>query len=249
MKISVITATFNSASTLESTLESFRSQEYKNKELIIIDGGSTDGSKEIIRNAGDVVQKWVSEPDQGIYDALNKGIRMSEGDVIGFLHSGDLYADSNVLQKIIIPFQESQVDIIYGDLRYVNKDKRKRVVRYWKSGEFHPGLIQKGWMPPHPTFYMRREIYASLGLFDLSFKIAADYDLMLRVLKNPGLKIAYIPEVLVEMETGGLSNGRLVNVIRKSIEDYRAMRKNGIMNPWWVLGRKNLGKLNQFFDI
>jgi glycosyltransferase len=247
MKISVITGCYNSASTLESTIASFRSQAYKNKELIIIDGGSTDGSIEIINAAKDSVDKWVSEPDLGIYDALNKGIKLSQGDVVGFLHSGDHYANAEVLDKIAFTFQKKSPDIVYGDLKYMQKKHGNKVLRFWKSGEYHSGLIQKGWMPPHPTLYMRRTIYEALGLFDLDFKISADYDYILRVLKNQEVLIAYIPEVLVEMETGGLSNGRLSNIIRKSTEDYLALRKNGIKNPLFVLGRKNFSKMGQFF--
>jgi glycosyltransferase len=247
MKISVITATFNSASTLEATIASFSSQTYPDKELIIVDGGSKDGTLEIIRAAGKKVNKSISEPDGGIYDALNKGIGMSEGDVIGFLHSGDQYPTSEILEKIAKKFMEHDADAVYGDLRYVNRKKAERVVRYWNSGEFYPNLLNKGWMPPHPTLYLKKEVYQKHGLFDLSFRIASDYDLILRVLKDPKLNIAYIPEVLVDMETGGLSNGKLVNVIQKSREDFRAMKKNGIRHAAWALGIKNLGKIPQFF--
>jgi len=246
MKISVITACFNNASALESTIASFREQSHDDKELIIIDGGSTDSSVQVIKAAGDTVHKWISEPDQGVYDALNKGIKLSEGDAIGFLHAGDYFAESDVLKKINNAFLQNDADGVYGDLRYIKKNKDK-IIRHWKSGPFYAGHIRNGWMPPHPTFYLKREVYDLKGLFDLSFKIASDYDLMLRVLKDPLLKIAYIPEVLIDMETGGLSNGRLVNIIRKSAEDYRAMKKNNIPHPFWVLCRKNLRKIRQFF--
>jgi glycosyltransferase involved in cell wall biosynthesis len=247
MKISVITATYNSASSLENTLASFGSQTCPEKELIIIDGDSRDSTSEIIRSAGKLVHKWISEPDKGLYDALNKGIGMADGDVIGFLHSGDTYANPEVLEKIAFRFRDKQIQAVYGDLRYVKRKEINQVVRYWRSGDFSPDILQKGWMPPHPTLYMRREVYATYGLFDLNFRIAADYDLMLRVLKPPSVRIAYIPEVLVDMETGGLSNRSLKNIFRKSKEDYSALIKNGISNAWIVLARKNLRKIRQFF--
>jgi len=247
MRVSVITASFNSSSTLKATLDSFRSQNYQDKELIVIDGCSTDGSLEIIKASGNNVSRWVSEPDSGIYDALNKGINMATGDIIGFLHSGDTYAGTEILEKLAFHFIQDRADAVYGDLRYVNSEKRENIVRYWKSGVFYPGILSKGWMPPHPTLYMRREVYRQHGLFDLGFTIAADYDLMLRVLLQPGIRINYIPEVLIDMETGGLSNGSLGNIARKSLEDLRAIRKNGMKNSLWVLARKNLSKLGQFF--
>lgn len=247
MKISVITATYNSEASLESTLKSFGSQTYPDKELIIIDGNSNDSTVEIIRSAGELVHKWVSEPDRGLYDALNKGIGMADGDVIGFLHSGDTYSNKEVLEKIAFCFRDNQIQAIYGDLRYVKRKNKNKVVRYWRSGIFSPDNLHKGWMPPHPTLYMRREVYEKYGLFDLNFRIAADYDLMLRVLKASSARIAYIPEVLVDMETGGLSNGSLKNIFRKSMEDYHALRKNGIHHAWLVLMRKNLMKFGQFF--
>jgi glycosyltransferase len=247
MKISVITATYNSAASLEATLKSFGSQTYPEKELIIIDGNSKDKTAEIIRAAGGLVHKWVSEPDKGLYDALNKGIGMAAGDVIGFLHSGDTYADPEVLEKIALRFRDKQIRAIYGDLRYIKRKEKNELVRYWRSGDFRPDVLQKGWMPPHPTLYMRREVYEDYGLFDLNFSIAADYDLVLRVLKQSSVRIAYIPEVLIDMETGGLSNGSLKNIFRKSIEDYHALRKNGIHNAWLVLARKNFRKAGQFF--
>jgi hypothetical protein len=172
---------------------------------------------------------------------------MADGDIIGFLHSGDTYANPEVLEQIAFRFGDKQIHAIYGDLRYIKSKLPSRVVRYWRSGDFYPGILQKGWMPPHPTLYMRREVYEKYGLFDLNFMIAADYDLMLRVLKAPSFKIAYIKEVLIDMETGGLSNGSLKNIFRKSMEDYHALIKNGIRRACLVLARKNLRKVGQFF--
>lgn len=246
MKISVITATFNCEAGLNSTIESFISQTYPDKELIVIDGGSNDHTLDIIQEHEKHISKWISEPDNGIYDALNKGIALSTGEVIGFLHSGDFYSGTDILEKLAEQFKQHEPDAVYGDLQYVSQKTPKSIIRYWKSGGFYPGILQKGWMPPHPTLYMKREMYLKYGLFDLNYSIAADYDLILRVLSKPGLIIKYIPEVLIDMETGGISNGKLRNIAKKSWEDFQAMKKNGIKGAFWVLVRKNFSKLGQF---
>ena len=248
MKISVITATFNSEAGLSATIESFISQSYPDKELIVIDAGSNDKTLDIIREYQKHISTWISEPDKGIYDALNKGITLSKGDVIGFLHSGDRFPNLKILDRIAEKFTNHSVSAVYGDLNYVDPNNANKIIRHWKSGEYKSNLIYKGWMPPHPTLYMKKDVYTKHGIFDLSFKIAADYDLMLRVLKDTTIEVAYLPEVLVDMETGGISNGRFKNIIRKSWEDYLGLKKNGIPFPSLVLGRKNLQKIPQFFS-
>jgi len=245
VRICVITATYNCAATIKGTLDSFLSQDYPLKELILVDGGSTDGTLELARESG-VPKVIISEKDRGIYDALNKGIQLAEGEVIGFLHSGDSYRNCGILSLVARQFDKAQIMGVYGDLRYVNGENRK-VIRYWRSGSFERKKLFRGWMPPHPTLYLRKEVYRENGNFDLDFRIAADYDLMLRVLKNPGFKLAYIPKILIDMETGGLSNGRLKDIVQKTREDYRALLKNGIGPAWLVLFRKNFRKLDQFF--
>src|SRR3990170_6546042 len=167
----------------------------------------------------------VSEPDEGIYDALNKGIKLATGDVIGLLHSDDVYFDENVLAKVAKLFDEKEVDSVYGDLIYVDEEDTSKVFRYWKAGEFNEKSICKGWMPPHPAFFVRKNIYDLYGLYDTTLKIASDYDLILRFLGKYKISTAYLPEVLVKMRWGGKSNRSLKNIIEKSYEDYRALKK------------------------
>lgn len=246
MKISVITAVYNNQATLADTLNSILAQDYRNTELIVVDGASTDGTLEVIQRYAGQIAQIVSEPDRGIYDALNKGIRLATGDIVGFLHSDDIFADNQVLTRIAAALANPSVDACYGDLCYVRQDKPERVVRYWRAGRYHPRLLARGWMPPHPTFYARRELYERFGGFDLNYRIAADYDCLLRFLGKGHIHCAYIPEVLVHMRLGGISNRSLPNLLRKSREDYRALRQNQI-DGFSALLLKNLRKLPQFF--
>jgi len=246
VKISVITAVYNNRDTLAAALDSALSQTHDEVELIVIDGGSTDGTLDVLRSYADRLAVLVSEPDQGIYDALNKGIRLASGEVVGFLHSDDLFADGDVLSRIATAFADPVVGAVYGDLLYVRKVNPDQVVRYWRAGGFSPGKLARGWMPPHPTFYVRRSVYERLGLFDTNYRIGADYDCILRFLGRFGVQVWYIPEVLVKMRVGGASNRSLKNILRKSQEDYRALKNNkvgGIGTLVW----KNLSKLPQFF--
>lgn len=187
----------------------------------------------------------VSEPDQGIYDALNKGISKSRGDVIGFLHADDVFADEHVLTRVGEAFQNPAVQAVYGDLQYVRKGDVSKVIRHWKSGSFDARSLARGWMPPHPTLYVRRTVYEQLGGFDTRFRIAADYDFMLRLLTQPEIVTAYVPHVLVKMRVGGASNRSITNILRKSREDLQALRSNkvgGLTTLFW----KNISKIGQF---
>jgi glycosyltransferase len=215
-----------------------------------VDGASKDGTLRLIEDAAKSKPgfRFMSEPDKGIYDALNKGIAMATGEVIGFLHSDDLLAAPDILAKIAKRFEEDGVDGVHADLQYVSKERPDKVIRHWKSRPFTPGLLKQGWMPPHPTFFLRKEVYQKHGGFDLTYKIAADYDFMLRVLKNPGYRFAYLPEVVTKMRVGGASNRSLKNILQKSREDLRAMRVNGLRSPISALAWKNLSKLPQFFS-
>ena len=245
MKISVITAVFNNREHIAEAVDSALVQSHPDVELIVIDGGSTDGTKEILQAYGDRVAVLVSEPDDGIYDALNKGLKLATGEVVGFLHSDDVFADVDALKRVASGFSSADVDAVYGDLVYVRRDNLQQVVRYWKSSVFLQNKLRRGWMPPHPTLYVRRRVYAQLGGFDTTYRIAADYDCMLRFLKS-GIKAAYLPYVQVRMRLGGASNRSLKNILRKTIEDYRALKRNragGIGALMW----KNLSKLPQFF--
>lgn len=246
VSISLITACHNSAAVLPEALASVSSQSNVGFEYLMIDGASADATVDLIRAAGKVVTGWVSEPDEGIYHALNKGIARASGEVVGFLHADDLFADERVLERIAAVFADPRVDACYGDLVYVRRDDPARVVRYWRSGEYRPERLRRGWMPPHPTFYVRRSLYEEHGLFDTRYRIAADYDCMLRLLSRLRGRVVYIPEVLVRMRVGGASNRSLANILRKSAEDYRAIRANGV-GCLGTLVWKNLSKLPQFF--
>lgn len=246
MKISIVTATYNSLKSLPTALESIQKQTYKNIEWIIVDGQSTDGTLDYIRKNENLIEQWISEPDKGIYDALNKGIAMATGDIIGLLHSDDLYYDEETLKKIADVFENHEVDGVYGDLEYVSKDQVDKVIRFWKSKPFQPELLNQGWMVAHPSMFLKKEVYSNYGDFDLSYKISADYDFILRIFKETELKFQYIPEVITKMRVGGASNRSLQNIIKKSKEDLIALRKSKIKRPFLTLIRKNLCKINQF---
>ncbi len=226
-------------------MDSVLSQTYADIEYIIIDGGSTDNTVNIIKSYQNRLAVFISEPDKGIYDGLNKGINLATGDVIGFLHSDDLYENNTVIEKVAQAFIKHEIDSVYGDLTYVNKSDPTKVIRYWKSGDFTLKKLGCGWMPPHPTFFVKRAIYQQHGQFDTRFKIAADYDLMLRFLGKYKISTDYIPSVLIKMRVGGESNKSLKNVIRKSQEDLQAMKNNNIGGMVSLI-IKNLSKLQQF---
>lgn len=247
MKISIITVAFNNRVFLEDCIRSVLSQTYNDIEYIIVDGGSTDGTLDIIRKYEDKISAWISEPDGGIYDAMNKGIGMATGDVIGFLHSDDLYADEWVIERVAKAFVENGVQSVYGDLIYVNRNNSK-VIRYWRAGRYSEGLINRGWMPPHPTFFVRREVYENYGSFNTSLKIAADYELILRFFGKQKINTYYIPRVLIKMRMGGSSNKNIRNIIRKTIEDYEALKINGLDGGVFTLLFKNVSKIPQFFN-
>ncbi|MAX32489.1 MAG: glycosyl transferase [Halomonadaceae bacterium] len=246
MKISVITACFNSQATIGEAIATLKHQSWPEVEHVVIDGASKDDTVVVAQRTLGNDDVLVSEPDRGIYDALNKGIERASGEVVGFLHSDDLYAHDDVLAKVAACFSDPSVGAVYGDLQYVDSEDTKRVIRHWVAGAVSQSKLKRGWMPPHPTFFMRRELYQDLGGFDLGYRIAGDYDALLRYLASEKVKATYLPEVLVKMRVGGASNGSLKQILRKSREDVAAMRKNGI-NPLIALPYKNLSKLPQFF--
>lgn len=246
MKISVVTATFNSVKTLKHCLDSVRQQNYPWIDHVLIDGASTDGTLALLESRRHQFSVLVSEPDGGIYDALNKGLDRSTGDVIGFLHSDDWYPDPGVLAAVARPFDDPAVQAVYGDLEYVSKDDASNVVRRWRAGPITPSSLTSGWMPPHPTLFVRRSVYLQLGGFDTRYTIAADYHSVLRMFSQPDFQAAYVPEVLVKMRVGGTSNRSLANLVRKSREDLAALRKTGV-GGWGTLVAKNLRKVPQFF--
>lgn len=244
-QLSLITACYNSAATLPDTLASVRAQRDVDLEYRVIDGGSRDGTVELLQQNGDRISHWISEPDGGIYYALNKGLSLATGEVIGFLHADDVFADERVLARVAKAFADPAVEACYGDLVYVSRDDPGRVIRYWRAGAYRPALLRRGWMPPHPTLYVRRRLYQQHGGFDTRYRIAADYDCMLRLLSRLEGRVVYIPEVLVRMRVGGASNRSLGNILRKSAEDYRALRANRI-GGLGALAWKNVSKIGQF---
>ena len=238
MKISVITAAYNSGGTIADAIKSLLIQTHTDMEQIIVDGGSTDGTCDIVASFGDKIARFVSEPDGGIYDAMNKGIRLATGDVVGVLNSDDMYADENALARVAAAFENPEVDVCYGDLVYVSQGNIAKNVRVWKSSAYVPGRFLSGWVPPHPTFFVRRAVYEKHGLFDLSFPLAADFELMLRFLHCHKLKSSYIPATIMKMRLGGATNKSVGNIIRQNIEIFQAGRKNGVnLGARWFLGK------------
>ena len=246
MLISVVTACYNSATTLSGALNSVLNQKYNELEHIVIDGASTDHTRDILEARPQGQLRWSSEPDQGIYDALNKGIALATGDIVGFLHADDVYAGTDVLAHVARAFEDPAVHAVYGDLQYVSKDNLNNVIRHWRASEFSPALLKRGWMPPHPSLYVRRECYARIGGFDIKYAIAADYYSILQLFSQPAFNAVYIPEVFVKMRVGGASNRSLKNIIQKSREDYDALRRTGV-GGLSTLMFKNAIKLEQFF--
>ena len=246
MKVSIITVCFNSAETIEDTIKSVLSQDYKEIEYIVVDGGSTDGTLEIINRYRNNMSNVISEPDNGIYDAMNKGVKLATGEVVGFLNAGDFYANSNVIRTVVEALKASEADCCYGDIEYVAKNSPDRVVRNWKSCPFQNGLFEKGWHPPHPTFFAKRHVFDKYGHFDPNYNVAGDYELMLRFLKKYSTKSCYIPSVLVRMRTGGKSNKNLWQIIKANIECYQAWKKNGLSISPFIMLKKPASKLVQY---
>jgi glycosyltransferase involved in cell wall biosynthesis len=247
-KISIITVCRNSAATIRETLESVASQSHRNLEHIIIDGCSTDGTLAVINEWKQYPVRLVSEPDKGIYDAMNKGVRLATGDIVGILNSDDLYYDVHVLENVSAAMGDASVDSCYADLVYVDKNNINQIVRYWKSCIFKKGLFQRGWVPPHPTFFVRRCIYEKHGLFDLNYLLAADFELMARFLERREIKSIYIPKIFVKMRFGGASNKSVINIIRQNIEIYKACKKNDVpLSLPSFLAMKTGSRIKQFF--
>jgi len=246
MKVSIITATYNSVKTIIDTIESVNNQDYENIEHIIIDGGSKDNTLELIKNTPNRVVKIVSEPDKGIYDAMNKGIALATGDIIGILNSDDFYTSSNVISDIVSIFLQGKYDGIYGDLEYVNEKDTNKVIRYWKSKPYIKGLFKKGWHPAHPTFFVKKEVYDKFGNFNLKYKIGADYEIMLRFIEKNKIRVGYIPKVLVRMRIGGASNQSIKNIIKANKECYNAWKDNDLSISPIVFILKPLSKILQY---
>ncbi len=246
MKLSIVTVVRNNPQVGEA-LDSILAQRFDGElELIVIDGASTDGTLEVLERYRSRLAVLVSEPDGGLYEAMNKGLARATGDVVGTLNSDDLYAGEDALQAVADAFAEG-VDAVWGDLVYVRRDDPGRVVRTWRSRPFEPGLFERGWMPPHPAFFARRDVYERFGAFDIAYRIAADFELLLRLLAKAGIPSRHLPKVLVRMRTGGASNRSPGAILRANLECWRACRRHGLKVPPWFIPRKILSKIPQLF--
>lgn len=248
MKVSIITISYNSAETIEDTIKSVVGQDYPNIEYIIIDGASKDETLSIVGKYKDKIAKVVSEKDKGIYDAMNKGVENATGDIIGILNSDDYYYDESVISEVVQLFEKEKTDGLYADLVYVDRADSDKVIRYWKSGEYQQGKFLKGWMPPHPTFFVKKEVYEKFGLYSTDLRSAADYEFMLRVIHKHNISLSYMPRILTKMRVGGMSNVSLKNRWKANMEDRRAWKINGLKPKWYTLTVKPLSKILQFLN-
>lgn len=249
MKISIITASYNSGKTIRHTVESVLRQTYPDFEYIVVDGGSTDNSIDIVKEYQVAFKgrlKWISEKDKGIYDAMNKGIRMATGDVVGILNSDDFYTDENVLQTVADNFMNHSVDAVYGDIHFVREGNLDKCVRYYSSKLFSPFWLRFGFMPAHPSFYCKREVFEKAGLYSLDYKIGADYEMMVRLFRKFGISSRYISKDFVTMRTGGASNHHFSNRLTLIREDVKACRDNGIYTNSFLVSLKFLYKIFEF---
>ena len=248
MKISVITVSYNTAPTIEDTFRSVDSQTYRNIEHIVIDGGSDDGTVDCIRRHENALTRWITEPDKGIYDAMNKGIAMSTGDIIGFLNADDIYADTNILAQIAQTFEPGVIDACYGDLVYFRSNNFDKVVRYFCSRTFSPSRLAYGQMPAHPTLYLRKNMFEKYGLFKTDYEIAADYELVTRMFAKTKIHSVYLPLVMVKMRTGGISTRSWKSNLKLNLEILRACKENGVSTNILKVYSKYPAKLLQMFN-
>jgi glycosyltransferase involved in cell wall biosynthesis len=246
VKVSVITVVFENHRFVGNAIESVLSQDYPDIEYIIVDGGSKDGTVEIIRSYGNRVSRVISEPDNGLYDALNKGIALSTGDIIGFLHSDDVYEDAHVITDMVNTFRATDPDGVYGDIVYTSKEDTSKVFRKWRSDTYKHGMFLNGWMPPHPSLFLKKEVYRKFGVFNLQFKTAADYEIMLRFIHKHRITLDYLPRTVVRMRVGGESNRSIRNRIKANLQDREAWKVNGLKPRFYTLWLKPIRKIMQF---
>jgi len=247
LKISIITVSYNAETSIEDTIQSVLNQTYSNVEYIIIDGASTDKTIEICNSYKTKIKTIISEKDKGIYDAMNKGVAMATGDIIGVLNADDFYIDNKVLKKVADKFETEKCDGLYANLVYVNAKDTSIVTRKWVSGKYKQNSFLKGWMPPHPTFFVKKECYKKYGNYSLELKSAADYELMLRMVHKYKITLSYLNEVTVKMRVGGVSNSSLKNRINANKEDRKAWKMNNLKPNLFTLIRKPLSKIVQFY--
>lgn len=249
MKVSIITVSFNAAETIEDTLQSVAAQTHPDIEHIVIDGGSTDGTINIIERYASGIATFISESDKGIYDAMNKGLAYASGGIVGILNSDDTYAYHHVISDIVHVMLQSGAAAAYADLQYVRRDNANTVVRHWRSGEYRMDKFVKGWMPPHPTFFLQKSAYEQYGFFRDDLRSSADYELMLRMLYKHRLSACYLPKVTVKMKMGGQSNANLGNRLKAREEDKKAWEVNDLKPAWYTIWMKPLRKLGQFIRL
>ncbi len=246
MKVSIVTTAYNSARTLKDTILSVLGQTYQDIEYIIVDGGSTDGTQEVIKTYapkfGNRI-KWISEPDRGIYDGMNKGIAMATGDVVGTLNSDDYFTATNVVERMVEAFRQHDTDAVYGDIHFVREGAPDKMVRYYSSRPFHPFWLRFGFMPAHPSFYLKRSVYTEAGGYKLDYLIGADYEMMVRLFRKRKITATYLPMDFVTMRTGGVSTRRLKSRLTLLHEDVRACRENGIYTNVLMISLKYLWKV------
>jgi glycosyltransferase involved in cell wall biosynthesis len=247
VKVSIITVVYNGVTTLRDCIESILGQTYADIEYIIVDGGSTDGTVALVQEYGPKIARFISEPDRGLYDAMNKGIALATGDVIGLLNADDFYRHNNVITNAVATFEGTNSDAVYGDMLYVDRTDTALVRRYWRSGNYHTGAFLWGWMPGHLSFFARKRVYDQYGLFRLDLGSAADYELMLRFIHKHGISLAYMNETTIVMREGGVSNGSLKNWLRGNQQDRRAWQINGLKPYFFTLYLKPLRKITQLF--
>ena len=243
MKVSIITVVWNNKETIKDAIESVLNQTYENIEYIIIDGASTDGTVELIQNYGSKISQFISEKDKGLYDAMNKGISLATGDVIGILNSDDFYINEHVIQKIVDTFKENNVNSVFADLVFVKPNNLEKIVRYYDSSKFHPSKFAYGWMPAHPTFFVKREFYEKYGVYKTDYKIAADYELLTRFLAKYKLSYFYLKESIIKMRVGGVSTSGLKSNYILNKEIIRGCKENGIDTNWLKVLSKYPAKL------
>jgi glycosyltransferase involved in cell wall biosynthesis len=246
LKVSILTVVYNGAATIRDAIESVIRQDYPDIEYIVVDGNSKDGTQEIVRSYGGKIARFLSEPDAGIYDAMNKGIQLATGDVIGILNADDFYAYPSVISEVAGVLASSDIDASYGDLEYIDANDATVVRRKWVSGAYKFGAFLNGWMPPHPTFFVKKKVYNEHGLFRLDLGSAADYELMLRFVHREKIKVVYLPKVLVKMRAGGVSNSTLRNRVAANRNDRLAWKINNLEPRFYTLWLKPLRKIIQF---
>ncbi len=248
MRISIITVVYNNKATIANAIESVLSQNYKDIEYIIIDGKSTDGTLDVINYYSSRISKILSENDKGIYDAMNKGLRLATGDVIGILNSDDFYDNNSILSEVMSQFnKDHDLDILYGDLVYVKPDDVNKLVRKWKSKPYNSNFFENGDVPPHPSLFVSSKVYKEAGYFNLKYRLASDYEFMLRIFKNFNFKIKYLPIVFVNMRLGGATNKNLKNIIKGNAEILSSWKDNGYSIPLLLIPKRIFKRLIQFF--